>query len=137
MERRTAVPADAAQLPALTEFLQDFWSACGLPATGLPAFELALEEVFINIVLHGSPRGTVPTVEVSLALTEGDFTMTLEDDGPGFDPLSLPPPDLAASVDARPVGGLGVFLMRQMMDSVRYQRIGARNQLSMTRQVAR
>jgi len=137
MERRTAVPAEAAQLPALTQFLQDFWSACGLPSAGLPAFELALEEVFINIVLHGSPRGTVHTVEVSLALTEGDFTMTLEDDGPGFDPLSLPAPDLAASVDARPVGGLGVFLMRQMMDSVRYQRIGARNQLSMTRQVAR
>jgi serine/threonine-protein kinase RsbW len=137
MERRTAVPADAAQLPALTQFLQDFWSVCGLPTAGLPAFELALEEVFINIVMHGSLPGTVPRVEVSLALNEGDLTMTLEDDGTGFDPLSLPTPDLEASADARPVGGLGVFLMRQMMDSVRYQRVGARNQLSMTRQVAR
>jgi serine/threonine-protein kinase RsbW len=135
-ERRTSVPSDAAQLPALTQFLQEFWMAAELPPAQALAFELALEEVFINVVVHGSPAGTVPMVEVSLILADGSLTMTVEDDGPEFDPLSLPPPDVDADLEHRPVGGLGVFLVRQMMDAVSYHRVGARNQLRMTKHIA-
>jgi serine/threonine-protein kinase RsbW len=135
-ERRTIVPSAAAQLPALTQFLQEFWLAFGLPAAEAFAFELALEEVFMNVVMHGSPAGQAPQVEVSLALVDGGLTLTVEDDGPPFDPLSLPPPDLAASLDERQVGGLGVHLVRQMMDAVSYSRAGARNRLSMTKHLA-
>jgi serine/threonine-protein kinase RsbW len=132
IERRTTAPSDAAQLPALTAFLKDFWSEMGLPAAAAPTFELALEEVFMNVVMHGSTAGAKPRVEVSLALTDGDVMLSIEDDGPAFDPLSLPAPDIGSSLEARPVGGLGVFLVRQMMDSVRYQRLGVHNRLSMT-----
>jgi anti-sigma regulatory factor (Ser/Thr protein kinase) len=59
----------------------------------------------------------------------------IEDDGPSFDPLSLAAPDVTASLEERRVGGLGVYLVRQMMDAVCYQRVGARNQLSMTKRV--
>jgi serine/threonine-protein kinase RsbW len=59
--------------------------------------------------------------------------MTIEDEGPGFDPLSLPPPDVTASLADRRVGGLGVFLVRQMMDSVSYERVAGRNQLRMSK----
>lgn len=132
-ERRTIVPSAAAQLPALNQFLQEFWSAFGLPAAEAFAFELALEEVFMNVVMHGSPAGPAPQVEVSLALVDGGLTLTVEDDGPPFDPLALPPPDVAASLDERRIGGLGVHLVRQMMDAVSYSRAGARNRLSMTK----
>jgi hypothetical protein len=81
MERRTAVPAEAAQLPALTQFLQDFWSACGLPSAGLPAFELALEEVFINIVLRLT-TGHCPHGQCRSRARKGT-SRVLEDDGPG------------------------------------------------------
>jgi len=125
-ERRMAVPRDAAHLAALTQFLQVFWS-----------FELALEEVFMNVVMHGSPAGTAPCVEVSLTLTDAELTMTVEDDGPEFNPLSLPPPDVTASLGERPIGGHGVFLVRQVMDAVSYQRVGARNRLRMTKRINR
>ena len=131
------VPSDAACLPALTRFLQEFWSAARLPPAEALPFELALEEVFMNVVLHGSPRGTAPRVEVSLLLSESELTMTVEDDGPPFDPLVLPPPDLTAGLAERPVGGQGVHLVRQMMDAVSYQHVGARNQLRMTKQITR
>jgi serine/threonine-protein kinase RsbW len=62
--------------------------------------------------------------------------LTIEDDGPPFDPLSLPPPDVTASLEERRVGGLGVFLVRQMMDEVSYQRTGKRNQLRTSKRVA-
>lgn len=132
-ERHTKVASDAAQLPLLMQFLREFWSAAGLPPAQATAFELALEEVFMNVVRHGSPQGTAPWVEVSLALTADGLAMTVEDDGPPFDPLTRPAPDLTASLHERPVGGLGVFLVRQMMDAVSYRRVGARNQLTMSK----
>jgi anti-anti-sigma factor len=134
-ERRKVVPSDAAHLPALTRFLQEFWSAADLPPAQALAFELALEEVFMNVVMHGSPAGTAPCVEVSLMRTGAGLIMTVEDDGPEFNPLSLPPPDVTASLGERQIGGHGVFLVRQVMDAVSYQRVGARNQLRMTKQI--
>jgi serine/threonine-protein kinase RsbW len=134
-ERHTAVPGDAAQLPALSRFLQDFWSEFKLPPTESLAFELALEEVFMNVVMHGSRADRAPGVKVSMALVDGGVTLTVEDDGPAFDPLSLPAPDLTASLEARRVGGLGVFLVRQVMDSVRYERRDTTNRLQMTKKM--
>jgi serine/threonine-protein kinase RsbW len=135
--RRTTVPSEAAQLPVLTRFLQEFWSAADLPPAEALPFELALEEIFMNVVMHGSPAGSVPRVDVSLALADGGLTLTVEDDGPPFDPLSLPAPDTTAGLEERKVGGFGVFFVRQMMDAVSYQRVGARNQLTMAKQLAR
>jgi anti-sigma regulatory factor (Ser/Thr protein kinase) len=135
MKRHTAVPSDAAQLPILTQFLQEFWSAADLPPAETVTFELALEEIFMNVVMHGSPAGRVPRVDVSLALCDGCLTLMIEDDGPSFDPLLLAAPDVTASLEERRVGGLGVYLVRQMMDAVSYRRLGGHNQLSMTKRV--
>jgi anti-sigma regulatory factor (Ser/Thr protein kinase) len=133
IEQRTTVPADAAQLPALVQFLQSFWTAQKLPPAQALTFELALEEVFLNVVLHGAPFGPLPRIEVTLALLGHGLTMTVEDTGPHFDPTALPSPDVTASAASRPVGGLGVFLVRQMMDAVSYERVGERNRLRMTK----
>ncbi len=132
--QRTAVPSDAAHLPALTKFLQEFWSVAALPPAHALAFELALEEVFMNVVMHGPAAGTA-WVEVSLMLTGGDLTMTVEDDAPEFNPLALAAPDVTADLAERRVGGQGVFLVRRMMDTVSYERVGARNRLAMTKHV--
>jgi anti-sigma regulatory factor (Ser/Thr protein kinase) len=109
--------------------------AVALDAAQVSAFELALEEIFMHIVMHGSRPGIVPRVEVSLHRDAESVTMTVEDDGPEFDPLSLPPPDVTASLADRRVGGLGVFLVRKMMDSVSYARIAGRNQLRMSKRL--
>ena len=134
-ERRTAVPADAAQLTVLTRFLRDFGLAAALDAAQVQTFELTLEEIFMNIVMHGSQPGRTPLVEVSLHRAAESVTMTVEDDGPQFDPLLLPPPDVTASLADRQVGGLGVFLVRKVMDSVTYARNAGRNQLCMTKRL--
>ncbi len=134
-ERCTSVAAEAAHLPQLTTFLRQFWSSASLPARGCVAFELALEEIFLNVVMHGTATGAIPQVQISLARTPEAVTMTVEDDGPGFDPLTLPPPELTAGVEERPVGGLGVFLVRKMMDAVSYARIAGRNQLRMAKRL--
>lgn len=135
-EQRTSVAAAEAHLPQLTAFLQQFWSSESLPPGECLAFELALEEIFMNVVMHGSTEGQPGQVDVSLELTPAGLTLTLEDDGPGFDPLSLPPPDVTASVADRAVGGLGVFLVRKLMDTVSYARVAGRNQLRLSKRLA-
>jgi serine/threonine-protein kinase RsbW len=135
IEQRISVAGDAAQLPVLTRFLTQFWSTAGLPAAESVKFELALEEVFMNVVMHALP-GADTQVEVSLILCDGALTLMVENDGPRFDPLLLPAPDVAATLEERKVGGLGVFLVRQMMDAVSYQRVAARNQLRMTKRLS-
>ena len=135
-EGRLAVPSEAAQLPVLTAFLKEFWSAEALPADGSLPFELALEEVFMNVVMHGAPAGAA-RVEVALHLANGSLEMTIADDAPPFDPLTLPPPDVTAGLHERRIGGQGVHLVRQMMDSVTYRREGPRNVLTLSRQISR
>ena len=134
-QRTAAVPAEAAQLAALTQFLRDFWSDERLPPDHALSFELALEEIFVNAVTHGAPQGNTPQVAVTLSLRGRELSMTLEDDGPPFDPLSLPPPDVTARLSERRQGGLGVFLVRQLMDDVSYQRVATRNRLTMSKQI--
>ncbi len=136
IERRSSVSGEAAQLPALTGFLQAFWSEAGLPPGHAWPFELALEEAFMNVVLHGAPGIRAAAVDVVLALDGDALTLTLSDDGPPFDPLALPAPDTAAPLEARRPGGLGVHLVRRLMDQVGYERVAERNQLRMRRRVA-
>jgi serine/threonine-protein kinase RsbW len=133
--RTAAVTAEAAQLAVLTQFLQDFWSEERLPPEHALSFELALEEIFVNVVTHGASQDKVPKVEVTLLLCDRDLSMTLEDDGLHFDPLSRPSPDVTADISQRPVGGLGIFLVRELMDAVSYERLATRNRLTMSKRV--
>lgn len=136
-ERRTSVPSEAAQLPVLAQFLQEFWSAAALPPAQSMAFEIALEEIFMNVVMHGTPVGSHARVDVCLALADNSLTLAVEDEGPPFDPLTLPAADTRSRLDERQVGGLGVYFVRQLMDAVSYARVGPRNQLRMTKRLAR
>jgi anti-sigma regulatory factor (Ser/Thr protein kinase) len=70
-------------------------------------------------------------VWLELERADGKLNLSLSDDGPAFDPLALPTPDLDAPLEERPVGGLGVYLVREMMDDVSYSHRGGRNCLSM------
>lgn len=134
-ERHVSVPGHASQLGVLVRFLHEFWSDAKVPQATAMTFELALEEAFMNVVMHGSPTDRVARVDVSLAIVDGELTLIIEDDGPPFDPLTLATPNISANLDERRVGGLGVFLMRKMMDNVRYQRLESRNQLQMIKRV--
>ncbi len=137
MKCRTRVRSEAAQLPALAKFLQEFWSAAALPPAQSLAFEIALEEIFMNVVTHGTPAGSHGHVDICLTLEEGSLTLAVEDEGPPFDPLLLPSPDTHTRLEERRVGGLGVYFVRQLMDAVSYARVGPRNQLRMMKHLER
>jgi len=96
---------------------------------------LALEEVLMNVISHGSRESQPANVRVSLSQDDRDVTLEITDDGIAFDPQQAPAPDLESDLDERPVGGLGVFLVQQLMDSVDYRRDAGWNRLVLRKRV--
>lgn len=127
------LPGEAGQLPTALSFLQGFWEEAELPAALGFSFELALEEVFLNVALHGAENGKVPTVSLELTASDREIVLVVADDARPFNPLTLATPDTTAALEDRAIGGLGVHLVRQMMDTVSYTYEAGHNRLRMTK----
>ena len=91
------------------------------------SLNVALDELLQNTIVHGfaGRKGGVVTIAVELGTDR--LTVTLTDNGRPFNPLDTAAPDTTRFVEERPVGGLGIHLVRQLMDEVHYQRRGGRN----------
>jgi len=121
----------------LIDFVQHWWEEAALPVALAFPFEVALEEVCMNVIMHGTrASGSPPELSVSLRLEGDAVTMVIEDDGVAFDPLVVAPPDIDTSLEEREIGGLGVFLVRKLMDDVSYAHTGSHNRLTMRKAVS-
>jgi anti-sigma regulatory factor (Ser/Thr protein kinase) len=106
--------------------------AAGFPAKRVTEIELAVEEALANICLYAYPDGS-GEVEVRCTWDKTrHFLIELSDSGLPFDVLARPVPDLTVDAFQRALGGLGIPLIRALMDSVTYHREGARNILCLT-----
>lgn len=94
---------------------------------------LCVEEVVENIVSYAYTNGEGPMEASVLADTDGTITLVFKDRGVPFDPLAKPDPDITLSAEDRPIGGLGIFLCKQMMDNVRYEYTDGQNVLTMVK----
>ena len=98
-----------------------------LPAPVRRSLQIALDEFLYNTINHGFAGRTSGEVTVQAAAGRGRVSVTLTDDGAAFDPLAAATPDTALSVEERAIGGLGIHLVRKMMDEVSYHRRDGRN----------
>jgi anti-sigma regulatory factor (Ser/Thr protein kinase) len=92
---------------------------------------LALDEVISNIVRHAFPDGQEHTFTVNLSLNDQEFVARIEDEGVEFDPTQHQAPDLNAPLEERKLGGLGIHLVRQIMDGMEYDRVAGKNLLTL------
>ena len=97
----------------------------GLPGETLRQVELAAEELVTNVIAHNA--GAADPIEVELTVGGGRFTLRVSDGGAPFDPLAHPDADVHAPIEERKVGGLGLMLVRRLMDEVQYERRDGRN----------
>ncbi len=127
---RLTIPAQVDGLKELCAFVRSGAEAAGLPTDDLDKLDLVLEEVFMNIARHAYPSGT-GDAEVGYR-TEGPGQLWIEisDAGKEFNPLAADPPDFSLPLAERPLGGMGIFLVRSMAGELRYERVGGRNRLS-------
>ena len=97
---------------------------------------LALDEIISNIIRYGWKDHGEHQFNVRLSLFDDEVTVEVEDDATPFNPLEVPVPDLTQPLDERPVGGLGIHLVRQVMDGLEYQRLDGKNLLVMKKKVS-
>ncbi len=96
---------------------------------------LAVEEAVSNVIKYGYDDQHVHTIRVAAEAEEHEVVVEIVDDGKEFNPLQAPAPDLTLPIEQRPVGGLGIYLMRSVMDTVEYRRDGDKNLLTMTKKL--
>jgi serine/threonine-protein kinase RsbW len=119
------LPGNPDAVPGLIDSVENWLDGAGVPPGEIARLMVAFDELVSNIAHHGGG-----TIDLKIAIDNRTLTATLADDGPRFDPLSLPAPDTDLGVDDRPVGGLGIYLVREMMDEVRYDYGEGRNKLT-------
>ena len=126
--------AEFAQLQAVAE---EFAHECSLPDDELSRLLVILDELFTNAVTHGhGPHSTGGSITVALGWRTGHLRISFVDDGLPFDPLAFGAPDLDAAGDERAIGGLGIHIVRSLVDQARYRREGGRNHLHLIRHIA-
>lgn len=116
--------------------LEAFTAEHGLPAKVHQAAELALEEHVTNVVNYAYTDNAPHEIRVRLSCDACALYVEVEDDGKAFNPLTAPQVDTSVPLERRPVGGLGIHLMRQFMDTLEYRREGGRNILRLTKHLA-
>jgi anti-sigma regulatory factor (Ser/Thr protein kinase) len=119
-----------AEIPRANKRISAFCAGHNVPAKLLNRFSLSLDEVLTNIITHGIGDKGDREIVVRIDIRDGYLSATASDDGKPFDPLAQPLPDVHAPIEERKVGGLGIHLLRQLMDTVEYRRAAGRNELT-------
>ncbi len=96
---------------------------------------LVIEEAFSNIIFYGFADNRKHEIEILIALDNNLLTISITDDGIPFNPLEQQPPDITLPAEERPVGGLGIFLISQIMDEMHYNRKGNLNILTLNKKL--
>jgi len=104
------------------------------PDTGF-FVSLAIEELVTNCIKYGYDDAAEHLIEIVLSIMQRVLTLEIIDDGRAFDPSSVPPPDLSRAFEDRPVGGLGIHLLRELTDSMSYERRDGANRLTLTKRI--
>jgi serine/threonine-protein kinase RsbW len=134
-EESLTLPGDLACLERLSAWIDEFCALHAVPDETHYHLNVALEEMVINAIKHGQCGMAEDAIRVIMELADGEIRITVSDSGKAFNPLDVPEPDLGGDIARRPVGGLGIHLVRCLMGSVRYERRDERNWLYLTKPV--
>ena len=113
----------------ISQRVQVFGEKHGYSSELIFQLTLALEEILTNVMTHGYDDQDTHDITVRVSCGDGEVTAEVEDDGRPFNPLEASPTDLVSPVEIRPVGGLGLHLVRSFVETVEYRREGQKNYL--------
>ena len=132
---RMTISADPGEIARVNAAFAEFANAHALPASVRRSLHVALDELLSNTMVHGFAGREGGEVTVEAELLADRVRVTLTDDGGPFDPLGVGVPDTALPAAERRIGGLGIHLVRRIMDEVSYHRRGDRNVVVLTKRL--
>ncbi len=130
------VPSSTENLALIREFVSSAAKQAGFDEKEVGRLELAVDEACANVIEHAYGQDVSKEVIVRARLDENEFSIDIEDTGKGFDPASVNQEELEQLINKRKTGGLGMRLMKTLMDEVRYEiEPGKKNALHMSKRL--
>ena len=120
------------ELARITEEIGSHGESRGWPSKWVMNLDLSLDELITNTINYSYQDTGEHEIRITLTEADGSLVVVLEDDGVEFDPFTdAPDPDLDSDVEERPIGGLGVYFVKTLMDEVAYERFDGRNRITL------
>lgn len=135
MEKILVIENDISEISKLAVFIDELGEEMNLTPELIFNLNLVLEEAVSNVILYAYGEEKHKEISLMANMSDGNLVFVLTDSGKEFDPTKVPDADITLSAEEREIGGLGIFLIRQIMDKVDYQRIGEKNVLTMRKQL--
>lgn len=121
------------EAPKVTELIENEVSNAGFPQKDVFEILIAVDEILSNIVYYAYGESGIGKIDVAGIINNSTVELEFSDEGVEFDPLKKEDPDTTVPVDQREIGGLGIFLVKKLMNSVEYTRVGQKNKLKITK----
>ena len=126
---------DVQEVPVMTEFVEKTAEQAHLDPSVTMSLTLAIEEAVANIMKYAYPEGEVGPIEINATINDGSLSFTIKDSGTPFDPTQVKKADITLSAEEREIGGLGIHLIRNIMDTVEYHHTTNQNILTLTKNI--
>ena len=135
LDEQLTLQNDIRQVPKLNDFVKDALERVGVGVSLIKQMQLAVEEAVVNVMEYAYPVGETNDILLQIS-SDGQYVrFVIKDRGVAFDPTAKKKADTTLSVEDRPIGGLGILLVREIMDSVSYERTDGMNVLSLTKKI--
>jgi len=135
LHRQISIGNKIIDLKILPEFIESIADEVNLDSQMAMNLNLALDEVVTNAVMYAYPKGMNGTIDIECLVGHQRIKFIIKDNGVAFDPTTVKEPDLTSSVEERKIGGLGIYLVRKLMDSVNYERVNGQNILTLRKKI--
>ena len=135
MEKILVIENDLSEISKLAVFVDELGKELSLTPELIFNLNLVLEEAVSNVILYAYGEEKHKEISLMAKISDGNLVFALTDSGKEFDPTKVPDADITLSAEEREIGGLGIYLIRQIMNKVEYQRIDKRNVLTMRKQL--
>ena len=135
MEKKLVIKNDISEISKLATFIGELSEELNFTPELNFNLNLVLEEAVSNVILYAYSKEVQKEITLLANISDNNLIFVLTDSGKEFDPTKVPNADVTLSAEEREIGGLGIFLIRQIMDTVEYQRIDGKNVLTMRKQL--
>ena len=135
MQRKITLSNDVQEVPRLNEFIDGVCEGLDFDMATTMKMNLAIEEAVVNVMNYAYPAETKGEVNIEAKADDECLTFIICDKGTPFDPTTNKEVDTTLSAEERSIGGLGIHLVRQIMDSLEYERIDGMNVLTLRKKL--